>query len=356
MDALFLCQFSRRPRHGFTMTELMVVVAIIAVLAGILLTAMGGVRRRALSTQTESTMQEFAKACEAFQIEHNRYPGVIPEQALVEISDPATEISGTENALLHLMGGYRVLTPFDPDTGPIVDEYDNYGNGSTGVREYSFGTGSNLWDLKVDINRIGEGPKIDGKIYAPYFTPSEAALQAVEGQIGGPDNPEDEHPRLPDLVDAWGQPIVFVRRARSTGPLVGDTANPPPPQSPPQFITASMKPYTESDKLGRARADQTEQSILSHAPDTEQLSIFAQIIRHPAFGDPAEPLNGTARGAFVLFSAGPDGVYFSRKDGPGSPKNAIAGSGPDSLSYEDLLELGPQVVQEFDDLRVFGGG
>ncbi|MHC4770031.1 MAG: type II secretion system protein, partial [Planctomycetota bacterium] len=64
------------------MTELMVVVAIIAVLAGILLTAMGGVRRRALSTQTDSTMQEFSKACEAFQIEHNRYPGVIPEQVL----------------------------------------------------------------------------------------------------------------------------------------------------------------------------------------------------------------------------------------------------------------------------------
>ena len=29
------------------------------------------------------------------------------------------------------------------------------------------------------MNRIGEGPKIDGKIYAPYFTPTEATLQAV---------------------------------------------------------------------------------------------------------------------------------------------------------------------------------
>ena len=108
------------------MTELMVVVAIIAVLAGILLTAMGGVRRRAMSTQTESTMQEFSKACEAFQIEHNRYPGIIPEQVLAEIGAPANDpppISGTENALLDLMGGARTRSQFNP-TDPDFDDID----------------------------------------------------------------------------------------------------------------------------------------------------------------------------------------------------------------------------------------
>ncbi|MHC4219555.1 MAG: type II secretion system protein, partial [Planctomycetota bacterium] len=101
------------------MTELMVVIGIIAVLAGILLTAMGGVRRRAMSTQTESTMQEFAKACEAFQIEHNRYPGLVPEQVLADIDTTSVlPISGTENALLDLMGGARTLSPLDNSNDP----------------------------------------------------------------------------------------------------------------------------------------------------------------------------------------------------------------------------------------------
>jgi type II secretory pathway pseudopilin PulG len=329
------------------MTELMVVVAIIAVLAGILLTAMGGVRRRALSTQTESTMQEFSKACEAFQIEHNRYPGVIPEQVLAEIyaNTSALPISGTENALLHLMGGYRVLTPFDPTTGPVVDDYDAFGGANPFER--TFATASGQWRLKVDVNQIGEGARIDGKLYAPYFTPSEATLQAALGQVGDPD-PTDPAPRLPDLVDAWGQPIVYVRRARTNGALVGvsgDTA---------QFFTASMTPYTESDRLGKMAANQVDLSILNQAPEPE--ATFAQILRHPGFGtfdqgiDSA--INGTARGAFVLFSAGPDGVYFSIKDGPGTPGQPEA----DIVDNADTAYNTPRVVDEYDDLRVFGGG
>jgi type II secretory pathway pseudopilin PulG len=335
------------------MTELMVVVAIIAVLAGILLTAMGGVRRRAMSTQTVSTMQEFAKACEAFQIEHNRYPGVIPEQVLAGAPDVPL-ISGTENALLHLMGGYRVLTPFDPAAGPVVDEYDDFGGANPLV--HTFVAGSSEWNLKIDVNRIGEGPKIDGKVYAPYFTPSEKALQAVNGQIGDPDpDPDDPTPRMPDLVDAWGQPIVYVRRARATGPLAAVVGE----SRPPQFLTASMRPYTESTGLGKFAEDQTNTneneaySILNSTfGGADPIANFAQIIRHPGFGAPADAVSGTPRGAFVLFSAGPDGIYFSRKDGPGTPAAPV----DDIVDNADLDLNTPRVVDEYDDLRVFGGG
>ena len=82
MNALFLN--TKRTRRGFTMTELVVVIGVIAVLAGILLAAMGGVRRKALATTTLSTMTEFSKACDAFQLEHGRYPGVVPENVLAD--------------------------------------------------------------------------------------------------------------------------------------------------------------------------------------------------------------------------------------------------------------------------------
>jgi type II secretory pathway pseudopilin PulG len=327
------------------MTELMVVVAVIAVLAGILLTAMGGVRRRAMSTQTESTMQEFSKACEAFQIEHNRYPGIIPEQVLAEIGNSGVlPISGTENALLDLMGGARTRSQLNP-TDPDYDDIDPC-DPPAGILCPLNGAGSGQWDLKVDVNRIGEGAKIDGKISAPYFTPAEATLQAVEGQVGDP-SPTDPTPRLPDLVDAWGQPIIYVRRARTNGALVGsfgETA---------QFFPASMRPYTESERLGRLAKNQFSESILNTAPFAD--ATFAQILRHPGFGSfgtAAEVLNGTPRGAFFLFSAGPDGIYFSRRDGPGTPADPV----------DDIVENAepefntPRVVEEYDDLRVFGGG
>jgi type II secretory pathway pseudopilin PulG len=282
------------------MTELMVVVAIIAVLAGILLTAMGGVRRRAMSTQTQSTMQEFAKACEAFQLEHNRYPGMIPEQALANLDAlalGAIPISGTENALLDLMGGARakstLLNPTDPDFEDIPDCDPTAGNICPNLDDVA-------WELRVAVNRIGEGPKINGRLYAPYFTPTQKSLQAVEGQKSEP----SQDVQIPDLVDSWGQPIIYVRRARSSGKLVGDS------DQTAQFYIATMKPYTESAGLGRLSGDQEAQSILNVAAEPE--ATFAQILRHPGFGS--------------------------------------------SGTVAEAQHNTPRVVEEYDDLRVFGGG
>ena len=322
-------------RHrGFSMTELLVVIAIIAVLAGILLVAMRGVRETGLRTQTESTMQEFSKACDMFQIEHGRYPGVIPEHVLADPSfDPAPPISGTENAMLHLMGGYRVVHPqLAPDN---TGDYAAFGG-----QEITFGPTE--WKLKVDINLMGEGPVVNGRPFAPYFTPGAAALGVAKGQVGPG---ALQSGRLPDLLDAWGQPIIYVRSMRSTGLLVGDaSANP-------QFNRATMTPYTESTVLGAFGKDQMELSIFNTAPDAD--ATFAQIIRHPGFGEPGEPLNGTARGAYVLISAGPDGIFFSRQDGPGSPGNPIGGA---DLPFNEFMSLGARVIDEFDDVRMFGGG
>ena len=86
---------------GFTITELLIVIGIIVLLIGILLPALGKVNERAKVAETNATMEEFAKACEAFRQEFGFYPGIVPEEILA--SDP--QISGTENAIFHLMGG-----------------------------------------------------------------------------------------------------------------------------------------------------------------------------------------------------------------------------------------------------------
>ncbi len=318
--------------RAFSMVELLVVIAIIAVLAGILLVALKGVRERALATQTRATMQEFSKACDSFQIEHGRYPGVIPETVLAQ--NP--EISGTENALLDMMGG--VVRGDHPNYLGFVE--------GDGWEEIIVDSTTPLGRIKVNRLLIGNGPEINGTPYSPYFTPKGEELVVVAGQarpFGGPDIGSPH--LLPDLVDAWGQPIIYLRRVRPLGNLVGVDGS-----TNPQFMLGATKPYINSGGLGeldRSQTNPNKGSILRLAADPS--ATLAQIIRHPSFGEPDDPLTGTARGAYVLISAGKDGVYFSIADGPGTP----------GATVEDIVTGpfgNPQVVEEYDDIRVFGGG
>ncbi len=335
------------------MTELLVVIAIIAVLAGILLAAMSGVRRRAMQTQTESTMQEFSKACESFQLEHGRYPGAIPEEVMAGAPGNGW-LSGTENALLDLMGGYRVRTPFDSTGTPAWDDFEAFGGQTT--------TLPGDWSIKVDISRIGEGPVINGSPYAPYFTPNERQVAAARGQIARgamplqcAQNGDGNTPCMTDLMDAWGQPIVYLRRARTKGPLFDDGSG-----LLPQFYAKPAKPYTRSGFLGEMRRPQRGMSgslqflgsMLNASNDeTIQNKCFAQIIRHAGMGASGDAFNGSARGAYALISAGSDGVFFAVDDGPGTPDSRIG----DGLAFDEFFELGPGVIDEFNDVRVFGG-
>ncbi len=161
MNALFV-QTDRR--RGFTMTELLVVIGVIAVLAGILLAALGGVRRKAMATTTVSTMTEFSKACDTFQLEHGRYPGAIPENVMADTSvGPIPPISSTENALLDLMGGYRILSP--TTATPVDWDTDFACSPPVVCHTLSPGNGQGDWEIRVDINRLGEGPLLFGKPY-----------------------------------------------------------------------------------------------------------------------------------------------------------------------------------------------
>ncbi|MCH8006613.1 MAG: type II secretion system protein [Planctomycetes bacterium] len=334
----------RPRRRGFSMTELLVVIGIIAVLAGILLVAMRGVRVRAKYTQTESTMQSFMAACDSFQMEHGRYPGVVPESVFANPGGTGPPpISGTENALLDLMGG--VIRGDDPQYGNLGGDWDEIVvNGAT-----------LLGQIKVNRQLIGEGPVINGQPYAPYFTPGDGEFRIAKGQMVANTQDVECCPSLdadcnesgqclPDLLDAWGQPIIYVRRARTTGPLVAGSG---PGQ--PQFLTTSMTPYTTSTALGELGKDQSVSIFNTSAAAN---ATFGQTIRHPAFGAPNDPLTGTARGAYVLISAGPDGIFFSKFDGPGTPTAPVENIVTNSNS--DLNT--PRVVQEYDDIRRFGGG
>ena len=161
-------------------------------------------------------MREFSAACDQFQQEYGRYPGVIPESVLSSYEPNASPISSTENAILELLGGFRVMRPDDDGTSAET-EYNAYV--ANGALVFSFG--SSGWRLAVNPNRIGEGPIIDGKANGPFFTPNASSFMVAKGQILSTGLNASDLDIIPDLIDAWGQPIIYMRQLRTSVGVMG---------------------------------------------------------------------------------------------------------------------------------------
>jgi hypothetical protein len=271
-------------------------------------------------------MNEFSKACDAFYQEWNYYPGIVPESVLAATTNPA--ITGTQNALLHLMGG------------AVRDDDPAYDTASGNVLTFSDGT--RTVRIKVNPAQIGRGTRVEGKDRPSYFTPKDSDL----GELENPTDSLVNYAGIPHLKDAWGKPIVYLRALRGTGPLMGTGSNGATMlQAKPQFVRLTGDSYFRAEPQTTTN-DPAKYSVLNNTTNGTQL--LAALMRHPGFGTftnaTTDPLNGTAKGKYYLFSPGPDGIFFSTTDGPAL------------TTFTATQYTVPNLVTEYDDVVVTGGG
>jgi prepilin-type N-terminal cleavage/methylation domain-containing protein len=349
---------TKKNNHGFTIIEILVVIAIIALLAGILLASLGTVQDAAKKTQTTSLLQAFARACDEYSMVYDRFPGILPDTVLGQTGGTYSQITPTQNTLLELMGGARVKN--SNSTPSVVTEYDNFGGieylSNSGVTDPSTGT---TWWLKFDRTRFGEGPWISGLIHAPFFSPKSRDIRYTPFDSGNAADFE-----LPTLVDSWDTPVIFLRAIRDSGPIIDDPLGSNPNYRNPQYELPNIDPFFE-DALNKTGSLLSIDAATGQTTE-DRLAWLTLLLVHPTFwedpGDGSAFSNGVAwgavRGRFLLISAGPDTAYMEAINkelhvdqaiNPSDLFGNLLGSGPTGG------EITPKMMESFDDVVVYGG-
>jgi len=317
----------RRGRQGFSLIELLVVIAIIAILIAIIVPAMSGARVIARKAATTALMNNVTNAAEQFSQDHaGTMPGYfLPTEMGSAMNSDATRGGFTmmENALLDLLGESAIVGEAGigggTGTGKLVGPFGNVGNS---------GKGGNT-NVKVDMNLLGTGDDV-------YLKVGDDVLRAADGQAG-----TTPHQQFPDLIDSFGNPLLAWAE---------DHTAPRDPLNPSEFASenskndlaryywASNSGWLQSKAMGKGGQDQTNPTSGSLLADSREAeNTLTAVLGNPNFPipmdfDDTDVLPGASRGAFVVHSAGADGVFFGIKDS-GAKAIGVGETSIDAFTY-----------------------
>lgn len=129
---------------GFTLLELLTVIAIIGVLSSIAIPGYLGHRQRALDSAALQTMRNISKEVDIFNIDNNRYPNNLAEIGLGGVLDPWGRPFQYLN--IALVAGKGPLRK-DHSLVPVNTDYDLYSMGKDGMSQAPFTAKSSRDDI-----------------------------------------------------------------------------------------------------------------------------------------------------------------------------------------------------------------
>jgi len=331
-------------RSGFSLVEMLLVIAVIALLIAILMPALAGARDTAMRVRTQSMMADMTNAAQRFGNDNaGRNPGYFSESQMGHEDNIDIGMSAMENAMLELGGSAAILGRMDDPDVPNADI-------DKGIIEISPSDDpTKVMPVVVNINLIGaEGA---------YFTPDPGFWRAqvhdgsaLAGQAGSPVNEGQEF--MPDLVDAWGNPLLvwsrdpaargsiqmtgdadevytqFARISSNDGGAMGDVTGPA------WFYLASNAAFLEAPSFSDAGINMSGDPRTGSASalgtgvgdDLDRIRTLASVLASPSSFQLDPSVDGLedagfedvfpsqARGQFIVHSAGSDGIYLSSTD------------------------------------------